>query len=302
MAGMLIRENVPVATEAEAQPQEPLRAALHDWSFEGLLLGLALATVPISIAVTEALRAPACVARALSRKRGQTLVVPPRGFGPWLVWAGLEVLFWLRSPERAVWIACFLLLAIGLLWRRSKWNWALPLLPLCLFFMAPGAVRSRVKESLQTDFYSNMERVQMLRVGWKMIKETPIAGVGPGRVEKLYLKYLSPQDPVPVYHGHLQNTMVQLAAESGLLVALAALLLAIILFHELLKAWRASPAPEARFAAQAGILGLIGFLTVGLFDYTYGHSLALILLGFVVLSPLLPASDPVAGARTGLHA
>jgi len=36
----------------------------------------------------------------------------------------------------------------------------------------------------------------MVRVGYKMVRENPITGVGPGRVNELYTTYLSPQDPV----------------------------------------------------------------------------------------------------------
>jgi len=417
MGSLLIRENAAAAKETHAQLQAFRRVALQDWSLEGLLLGLAMGVVPFSIAVTETLLTLACITRALSWKRGRTFVAPPRVFWLWLIWAGLEVLSWALSPERALgrneirrlfligslffvlpsldradhrltvwkgifvsstlgslfllgdffarfiqyrkevavgenvslylrtggllnnwmvyatveilvvaglisfmlhypeekrrwwlvaainllaivfsltralWIASFLLLTIALAWRRSKWIWALPLLPICLFILVPSAVRSRVKESMQTDYYSNAERIQMLRVGWRMVKEKPIVGVGPGRVQKLYQKYLSPGDPVPAYHGHLHNNIVQLAAEFGLPVALAAFLFVVFLFRDLLQAWKASASTDSQFAAQAGILGLIGFLVVGLFDYSYGHSLGLILLAFVVLSPLLPTSS-----------
>ena len=49
--------------------------------------------------------------------------------------------------------------------------------------------------------------------------------------------------------------------------------------------------PTGTTTVSTGLLGLIGFLVAGMFDYTYGHSLALILLSFVVLIPLIPALD-----------
>jgi hypothetical protein len=39
------------------------------------------------------------------------------------------------------------------------------------------------------------------------------------------------------------------------------------------------------------LLALIGYVVAGLFEYTYGHSLGLILLSFAVLSPLLPSTS-----------
>ncbi len=201
---------------------------------------------------------------------------------------GLAILF---SLTRMAWITCFLLLVVELAWRRSKWLWVLPLVPLGLYVIAPGPVRLRLNESLRPDFYSNAERVQMLRVGWKMIKERPLTGVGPGRVEALYRSYLTSGEPVPAYHGHLHNNAIQLAAEFGIPVALAAMLTLGVLFLDLAKASRAAISREAKFTCRAGLLGLFGFVISGMFDYTYGHSLGLILLGFVVLSPLLPCSE-----------
>lgn len=206
----------------------------------------------------------------------------------WLPVAILNALAIVLSLTRMTWIACLLLLGIDLAWRRSRWLWAIPVLPLALYLLAPGVVRSRVKESLRADHYSNLERVQMLRVGWKMVRDHPLTGVGPGRAGVVYRSYLSPGDPVPAYRGHLHNNLVQVAAEFGLPVVAAALLFVVFLFRHLIKAWKSASDRETRFLSLTALLALTGFLIAGLFDYTYGHSLALILLSFAVLSPLFP--------------
>ena len=126
------------------------------------------------------------------------------------------------SLTRALWLACFLLLSAHLILRRSKGIWALVLAPATAFLLAPGPFRTRISESLQRDYYSNAERAQMWEVGWRMIRERPFTGVGAGRVAQLYTSYLSPGAPVPAYHGHLHNNALQLAAQFGLPVLLAA--------------------------------------------------------------------------------
>ena len=93
---------------------------------------------------------------------------------------------------------------------------------------------------------------------------------------------------MPAYHGHLHNNAVELAAEFGIPVALAALLFVAVLFRDLLAASKKARSRGEQFAARTGVLALVGFLVAGLFEYTYGHSLGLILLFFAVLSPLLP--------------
>jgi O-antigen ligase len=195
----------------------------------------------------------------------------------------------LLSLTRMAWITCLALIGVELMGRRSKWIWAIPLLPAILFAVSPRPVRERITQSIKPSYYSNLERLEMLRVGWEMIKQHPLTGVGPGRIDKLYTSYLSPQDPVPAYHGHLHNNAVELAAEFGIPVSLAALLFVGVLFRDLLKASRAAQSKEEQFASRTAVLALIGYLVAGLFEYTYGHSLGLILLSFATLSPLLPS-------------
>ncbi len=240
----------------------------------------------------------------------------------WMVYGTVEILvvagllsFWSLYPEerrcwwpvvaingmaivvsltRMAWITCLVMLGVELVWRRSKWIWALPLLPAVLFFMSPRPIRERLTQSIKPSYYSNLERIEMLRVGWEMIKGHPLTGVGPGRIDKLYMSYLSPQDPVPAYHGHLHNNAVELAAEFGIPVALAALLSITMLFRDLLSALSAAACKEEEFAVRTGVLALVGYLVAGLFEYTYGHSLGLILLTFAVLPPLLPCTSKMA--------
>jgi O-antigen ligase len=110
--------------------------------------------------------------------------------------------------------------------------------------------------------------------------------VGPGRVDELYRSYLSPGDAVPAYHGHLHNNLVQLAAEFGLPATCAALVFVSVLFYDLRRSCKGLLDRGHEFLCNTAVLGLIGFLVAGMCDYTYGHSLALILLSFVVLTPL----------------
>lgn len=193
------------------------------------------------------------------------------------------------SLTRMAWVTCLLLLGIQMVWKRSKWILALPLVPVILYLISPNAVRMRVANSIDLNYYSNSERLQMLRVGWQMMREYPLTGVGPGRVEKLYESYLSSGDPVPAYHGHLHNNLAQIVAQFGLPATVVLLLFVGVVFHDLLEARKAATTRDARFISQTALLAFTGFLFAGLFEYTYGHSLALMLLSFAVLPALLPS-------------
>jgi O-antigen ligase len=200
---------------------------------------------------------------------------------------GINSLAIVLSLTRSLWLGSFLQLGIHLAWRRSKWVWAAPVLPVLAFFLGPAAVRHRVIESFQPDYYSNVERIQMWHVGWKMIRERPLTGVGPGRVEALYTSYLAQGEPVPAYHGHLHNDALQLAAQFGIPVLCAAILCLAILVKDLVKAYRRAMDRESRFLCRAALLGTGAFVFAGATDYVYGHSLGLIMFTFVTLSPLM---------------
>ena len=191
------------------------------------------------------------------------------------------------SLTRALWLACFVLLGIHLVWRRSKLAWALPLLPLAAFVVAPEPLKTRVYDSLRPEYYSNAERLQMAKVGWKMIRENPLTGVGAGRAGELYTAYLPPGAAVPAYHGHLHDNALQLAAEFGLPVLCGALLCLTALLRDLLRAYSRAWRRDDRFLCRAALLGITGFLITGLTDYTYGHALGLIVFSFVALAPLI---------------
>ena len=213
---------------------------------------------------------------------------------PLLAVNGLAILL---SLTRMLWVCCFLLLFLHFAWRRSRWIWTAPIWPVLLFVLAPGPVRFRLTGALRPAYYSNAERLQMLGVGARMIRDRPLTGVGPGRVEGLYLSYLSAADPIPAYHGHLHNNLFQLAAEFGLPAVLAAGLFIVVLVNQLRERLRTAPDREAQFLCRAALLGLAGFLAAGMFEYTYGHSLGLILLSFTTLAPLISGEQPVAASR-----
>jgi O-antigen ligase len=206
---------------------------------------------------------------------------------------GLAILLTLT---RSLWLACLVILAIHLASRRSKWLWAVPLLPVAIFLLIPGPIHNRLTQSSQPEYYSNAERVQMLRVGWRMIRQHPLFGVGPGRVEELYARFLRPGETLPAYHGHLHNNAVQLGAQFGCFVLAGALVFLAVLIRDLLRAYTKARTPEQKFLCRCGLGGLAGFLTIGLMDYTYGHSLGLILVAFAIFAPLMQTDEPAARA------
>ncbi len=196
----------------------------------------------------------------------------------------LAILF---SLTRTLWFSCFLIAAIHLLIRRSKWILALVALPVGVFLLIPGPVHSRIVDSSSRVYYSNAERVQMWRVGLKMIRRHAVFGIGPGLVDEVYASYLEKGEPVPAYRGHLHDNALQLAAQFGLPVLGAAVLWLAFLLWDLIQARRTAQSRECRFLLRGSFLGIAGYSVAGVTEYTYGHALGLILFCFVAISPLI---------------
>jgi O-antigen ligase len=164
------------------------------------------------------------------------------------------------SMTRSLWLACFVLLVAHVTTRRPR-LWALPVIPLLAFLVAPAPLQERFTDSMDRNYYSNPERIQMWRVGWKMTRQHPLAGVGAGNIERLYPEFVPRGEPLPSYHGHLYNNAVQLGAEFGLPVLGAAVLFTVMLARDLTRGL-----PELDY--RIGLKGLAGFLMIGMTDDT----------------------------------
>ena len=201
---------------------------------------------------------------------------------------GVQILAISLSLTRSLWCAAVLIGLAHVLRTRSKWIWGIPSVFLIAMLLSPHVIGHRLKQAFDADYYSNAERLQMWRVGLRMIRKAPLFGVGPGRSEKLYSQFLVKGEPMPAYHGHLHNNGLQLGAEFGLIVLSAAVVFVCALIREVHIACKRARSREECFLAYSAMNSVGGFLIMGLTDYTYGHALGLILITFAVSPALLP--------------
>ncbi|MGH9417498.1 MAG: O-antigen ligase family protein [Terriglobales bacterium] len=204
----------------------------------------------------------------------------------WTVLAAVNAIAVALSLTRTLWLCCAVLAFIAL--GRQRWRWlaVAPVAAALVWRFGPAVIRLRVLQTFRPGYFSNAERWQMLKVGWRMLRSHPWVGVG--RVDLVYTSYLSPGATVPDYHGHLHNNLVQLLAVFGWPVLLPVLLVLAVVVLDLARARRQASDRAAQCLAQAGVLALAVFMIAGLFDYTYGHSLGLIVIAFALLAALSP--------------
>jgi putative inorganic carbon (hco3(-)) transporter len=150
---------------------------------------------------------------------------------------------------------------------------------------ASGLIYHRVSMSFQEGFAPDSGRLAMVAVGFQMIQDHPLFGVGPQRISREFPRYYGNTTPTNFFFGHLHNNILQIAAERGLLCLAAFLWMVFEMFAGLIRVFRAAD-ERARWCAVSGITALAGFLVAGLFEFNFGDSEVLLLLLFLISAPM----------------
>ena len=225
------------------------------------------------------------VARVLFRKDNRTwaaLVIPA------LVVA-LAFTF-----SRNAWVgAC---VAVGLLFILKDFRLLglVPVLAAVFFALAPSAVTARVYSMFDRNDPTSRDRIAMLEAGARIVRDHPLAGVGPDMVIRVYPEYRS-ADAVEPVQPHLHNVPMQIAAERGLPALAAWIWFLAVLARDLWRRFRQGPYPSV---AAAGLAALASMVAAGLFEYNFGDTEFLVPFLVLVTLPyaVTAASDRAAAA------
>jgi O-antigen ligase len=205
----------------------------------------------------------------------------------WFIPAGIVGIALVFSFTRSVWLgamAGFLAVAIKLP-RKILVGVALPVALVSV--LASGLIYHRVSMSLGgSNFGPDSGRLALFFEGVRMIKDHPLFGVGPERIHTEFEHYYNGGNlrRINFYYGHLENNVLQIAAERGLLCLAAFFWLIFELYADLLEMLRTAP-EDMRWLVLSSIAALSGFLVAGFFSYNFGDSEILLLLLFIVSMP-----------------
>jgi len=183
-----------------------------------------------------------------------------------------------RRPRSLVWIAAALV---------------------AVYVVAPAGIRERIRSTVDLSDPTNRDRIAMVRAGARMVRDSPVFGLGNDMVQPYYPLYRDADAPrwdVP----HLHNNVVQLAAANGLFAAAAYLAIVAVFLARVIVLVRRGDGP-GRTAVWAGALLAGSAITVaGLFEYNFGDTEVEMATLLVFALPFSRASAPEAPAeRTG---
>ena len=205
----------------------------------------------------------------------------------WFIPVGIVGVALVFSFTRSVWlgaIAGFLVVATRIP-RKVLIGTALPVAIVSL--LASGLIYHRVSVSLQgSNFGPDSGRLALFFGGVQMIRDHPWFGVGPERVHTEFAHYYrgGNLNQVNFYYGHLENNVIQIAAERGLLCLAAFFWFILEVYADLLGILRTAP-EDMQWVVLSAIGALSGFLVAGFFSYNFGDSEILLLLLFIVSIP-----------------
>ena len=235
-----------------------------------------------------------------------------KGFmGHWMTFSGEQLLVWCAALPAMLALKRRWLLPLGIVgtalvlsFTRSVWLGALGAFIVAGLLMprkvllgaavpiaivaaaASGLIYHRLSLSFQgQQFAPDSGRVELFIGGVRMIRDHPLFGVGPERIHTEFPHYYRGNDITKVtYYGHLENNIVQLAAERGLL-CLAAFLWLIFEFYASFIRMLKTATSDTRWIILSALSALTGFIVAGLFSYNFGDSEVLLLLLFIVSVP-----------------
>jgi len=205
----------------------------------------------------------------------------------WMIPLGIVGAAIVLSFTRSVWLGAFGgFLIVGLLIpRKVLIGVALPVALVAA--AASGLIYHRLSFSFQQQkFTPDSGRLELLIGGVRMIEAHPLFGVGPQRIQTEFPHYYRGSDlehEVP-YYGHLENNVVQIAAERGLLCLVAFLWFIFEIYASLIGMIRTAGS-ETRWVSLSALAALTGFIISGFFAYNFGDSEVLLLLLFIVSIP-----------------
>jgi O-antigen ligase len=119
-------------------------------------------------------------------------------------------------------------------------------------------------------------------------------------IKTVYLDYKAPADPVACGDrrlGHLDNNLVQIAVERGLIGVACWLWI----WGSYLRRWRliydgmAPQNGQAKALVVGSLASVTGFHVTGLFEYTFGDSEVIMLVYFLMALPFV--TQPLASTR-----
>jgi O-antigen ligase len=198
----------------------------------------------------------------------------------------------LMTHTRGSWLGCIAGIAVVVGLCQKRLLLLFPPLLLVVFLLIPQAVQERIYSIVDPQNATVQTRLCKWRLAWNMIQAHPWTGVGMNNIQPLYLAYKDPQDPVACGDrrlGHLDNNLMQIAVERGLLGLACWLSIWIAYLRHVCSTYRglSAQSSQAKALVISSLASVVGFHVAGCFEYTYGDAEIITPVYFLMALPFL---------------
>jgi len=223
-----------------------------------------------------------------------------RGRGRWVLLGILLVLLLanLATLTRGAWMGCAAGILTVLALVRFRWVLGGVICVGLLFLLLPSNFKDRFYSGFDRTDTTTRGRLELIHLGWDLIRHSPWTGVGPRLVKKAALENRENADFPEELYQHLHNNLIQIAAETGVPAALLWLFLWGKIAWDLFRSRKNPDLTERTFTVMA-LGSLVAAHFMGLFEYNLGDAEISILLLFVVTLPFALASGGGAAEAQG---
>ena len=198
---------------------------------------------------------------------------------------------------RSAWVGVCVGISLLFILKDFRLTGLIPVIIALLFALAPDRITDRLMSVFDLRDPSSRDRVAMLQTGAEMIKDHPLAGVGPNMVERLYPQYRDPNG-VQKVNPHLHNVPVQIAAERGVPALMVWLAFVGTLAAGVFAIFRRS---QDRVLAAGALAAIAAMLSAGMFEYNFGDS-EFLMLFLIIITLSFAAERPDPHAAAAAHA
>jgi O-antigen ligase len=193
---------------------------------------------------------------------------------------------------RSAWVGVCVGVSLLFILKDFRLTGLIPVIVALMFALAPDSITDRIMSVFDLRDPSSRDRVAMVQTGLAMVKDHPLAGVGPNMVPRVYAEYRDPGS-VEKVNPHLHNVPLQIAAERGL-PAVAVWIACIALLT--IGVFRIFRTASDRVLPGAALAAIAAMLSAGMFEYNFGDSEFLMLFLVIVTLPFAAARPDHAAA------
>ena len=212
-----------------------------------------------------------------------------RGAWRWLGFAAVVPLAaMVLTFTRNAYVGTFVAVVVYLVLRKPLGLLILPPALLVFYLLMPPSVRSRIVSIGSLDDRTNRDRIAMVHAGYRMIRESPLFGIGPEMVKRYYPLYRDKEAP-QWEEPHLHNNTLQIAATNGLPASAAYLAMMVLFFGRTGILLRREKDPGRAALLAGALLAGTALFVAGFFEYNFGDT-------EVEMATLLVLAIPFSGA------